>query len=360
MVITGEASASKVQDIETRLKFLVDHLEDTYDIRRKHHPSPLTYLLSSGVASADPSAISAFARRRLRWVVDLDYDTNPMDAWDLIDLGAAVSHRPNKSTLAAAYHAFAQHVGRLTASGPRPAYLFGTGPSLRLAIDRSFQDGITIVCNTIVRDAELWHHLSPSFLAAGDGVYHFGHNPHARQFRADAHRRLRESNGDTLFVYPYQFDVIVRAEFQDIEHLLVPIPRGEHTDATIDLIRNFSIPPLGNVLCDELLPLGCTVSKDVRLWGFDGRAPNDDGFWANSNRQSYPELMQSMRELHPAFFANAVPTGNEVRYVTEVHGDRLDERLTEAEGRGYTFRMLHPSWTPTFQKRFHGTDPDRA
>jgi hypothetical protein len=30
----------------------------------------------------------------------------------------------------------------------------------------------------------------------------------------------------------------------------------------------------------------------------------------------------------------------------------LDDRLSEAESRGFQFRMLHRSWTPTLQKRF--------
>jgi hypothetical protein len=108
-----------------------------------------------------------------------------------------------------------------------------------------------------------------------------------------------------------------------------------------------------NVLTILLLPLGCTLSSDVKLWGFDGRAPSDSGFWANSNRQSYPELMQANREAHPAFFADFVPKGNEAKYANEVHGDLLDERLTEAERRGFRFQMLHHTWTPTLQKRYN-------
>jgi hypothetical protein len=285
-------------------------------------------------------------------VADLDYETNPDDAWALMGLGAAITHRPDRKTLAAARQTFVDHVEGLKADGPRPVYLFGTGPSLQLANKRSFADGSVVVCNTIVRDRELWHHLAPNFLVAADALYHFGHTPHARAFRADALRRLQESNGRAVFVYPAVFDVIVRSEFKDVQSLLVPIPQGEHTDPSGDLTKRFNFPPLGNILGDLLLPLGCTLSRDVRLWGFDGRAPADSGFWSNSPRQSYPELMQGIRDSHPAFFADRIPKGNEVQYVKQVHGDQLEERLTEAERRGFQFRMLHPSWTPTFQKRY--------
>ncbi|MCV7136621.1 hypothetical protein H7J06_27005 [Mycobacterium hodleri] len=287
-------------------------------------------------------------------MADLDYESNPVDGWDLLELGSALNRRgARRKSSAIARLTFGEHIQRLKECGPRPVYLFGTGPSLQLASERQFADGITVVCNTIVRDPELWHHLNPAFFTAGDAIYHFGHNPHAQAFRADALRRLKESAGRTLFVYPAQFDVVVRSQFREVETLLVPIPYGEHEDISVDLTKRFNLPHIGNVLNCLLLPLGCTLGTDIRLWGFDGRAPSDAGFWSNSDRHTYPELMQSIRDSHPAFFAKSIPVGNEVQYVKQVHGDLLEDRLAEAERRGFQFRMLHRSWTPTLQKRYN-------
>ncbi|MFS0901224.1 hypothetical protein [Mycolicibacterium litorale] len=352
---TGDALPEKASAVEARLRFLVGHLGEPLEIQRAPAASPLDYLRSAAVVAADPRALNPVAVSRLRWVADLDHETNPDDGWDLMHLGVALrGRRVQRRAVSDARKTFVGHVRRLLAQGERPAYIFGTGPSLQRAGERDFGDGATVVCNTIVRDRDLWHHLAPAILTAGDAIYHFGENAHARAFRADALKRLLESNGRTLFVYPAMFDVVVRSEFQEVRNVLVPIPFGEHTDMTVDLTKRFSVPLVDNVLNNMLLPLGCTLSKEVCLWGFDGRGPTDTGFWANSNRQAYPELMQSIRDSHPAFFANKVPKGNEVKYVNQVHGDLLDERLTEAEGRGFTFRMLHPSWTPTLQKRFPG------
>jgi hypothetical protein len=352
LIVTGDASPAKALEVEARLRFLLTHLDNTLELRSVTKASPLAYIRNSGVAVADAAAVPAFASRRLRWVVDLDYETNLADGWALADLGVAIRRGPRRKAVAAARQILVDHVQRLNVGGPRPVYLFGTGPSLRLAGERSFSDGATIVCNTIVRDAELWHHLAPAFFVAGDAIYHFGHTPHARAFRADALRRLQESDGRTLFVYPAQFDVIVRSEFRGVQSLLVPIPNGDHTDCTVDLTKRFGLPQLENVLNLLLLPLACTLSHDVRLWGFDGRAPTDGGFWSNSDRHAYPELMQSIRDAHPAFFANKTPKGDEGQYAIKVHGDLLEYRLAEAERRGFQFRMLHHSWTPTLQKRF--------
>ena len=76
-----------------------------------------------------------------------------------------------------------------------------------------------------------------------------------------------------------------------------------------------------------LLPIATSLSKNVFLWGFDGRAPNATNFWVTSNNHSYPELMDGLRDAHPAFFNYYLPKGREGEYVTEVHGDLLDMNL---------------------------------
>jgi hypothetical protein len=355
--VTGNAPPAKTQEIEARLRFLFTHLGKPLKLRSVRRASPFAYIRSTAVVAVEADRIPSFVRRHLDTVADLDFETNRGDAQALMELGVGLTRAPLRKAVATSRMTFVNHVQRLKADGPRPVYLFGTGPSLQLARQRSFDDGPTVVCNTIVRDADLWHHLAPAVLTACDAIHHFGPTPHAQAFRADALRRLQESNGRTLFVYPDLFDVIVRSEFQEVDSLLVPIPFGEHTDITVDLTKRFGLPlhpNMLNVLTMMLLPLGCTLSTDVRLWGFDGRAPSDSGFWANSERHSYPELMPSLRDLHPAFFADFTPKGNEAKYVNQVHGDLLDERLAEAERRGFRFQMLHRSWTPTLQKRYTG------
>ena len=111
------------------------------------------------------------------------------------------------------------------------------------------------------------------------------------------------------------------------------------------------MPNLGNVLNILLLPLACSLSKSVWLWGFDGRAPDDKLFWANSSKHSYPELLPELQQEHPAFFRTFVPKDKENSYVTAVHGDELDRRLIDAERDGYEFVMMHASWTHTLNKR---------
>jgi len=235
------------------------------------------------------------------------------------------------------------------------AYIFGTGPSLAKAMDNSFNDGYRIVCNTIVRDKDLFNKLRPDFIVAGDAVYHFSHTQFARAFRQDLLQRLKEVN--TYFIYPAFFDVLVQRDFAEVSEKLIPIPIGMHDKLDINLLSKFELPALGNVLALLQLPVACTLSKNIYLWGFDGRSPYDNlnPFWANSQKHSYPELMDTLKTGFPFFFEFFVPNNNSKSYINSVHGDILGNRLSAAESRGYHFEMLHPSWTATLAKRYKGS-----
>lgn len=295
----------------------------------------------------EPAPLPRWVQKWRSGVYDIDYRRNPRDGWAWCDLAACVA--ATKPPLAAAQQTFVQRVQALRQQGLTKCYVFGTGPSLAAAAEREWDDGYRVVCNTIVRDAALWRQLNPHFIVAGDGIYHFGHTLFAHAFRRDLLARLRES--DTLFVYPARFDAIVRRELADVAPQLVPIPIGRHQHIHTDLTTHFALPNLGNVLPLLLLPLGCTLAREVGLWGFDGRAPADKLFWQNSNRHSYPELLPTLQAAHPTFFSHNVPQADPTRYVRAVHGDTLETALAAAETAGWHFAMLHHSWTETLQAR---------
>ncbi len=281
-------------------------------------------------------------------VFDIDWRANPSDGWAWIDAAAwSSSHVPD---IALSMRRFDQLRSRIqTESLPR-CYLFGTGPSLGAALRRDWSDGIRIVCNTIVRDAELWHHIRPHAVVAGDGIYHFGFTEFAQAFRHDLRARLQESPS-VPFIYPAQFDLVVRRDLRGLEGQLIPLPVGTRATVHDCFDGRFALPGLGNVLSLLLLPLGCALSKRVGLWGFDGRAPADRLFWANSSRHSYTELLPTLQVAHPAFFDHHVPKDDPEKYLRAVHGDVLDYALQQAEQAGWHFEMLHPSWTKTLAQR---------
>jgi hypothetical protein len=232
------------------------------------------------------------------------------------------------------------------------AYIFGTGPSLSNAINENWNDGYRIVCNTIVKDPVLWKHIEPHFIVAGDAIYHFAFNDFAVSFMNDLKQRMSESA--TFFVYPFHFHVFVKFFLNEFQNRLIPIPVVLRETVSKSLFSDFRIPTaIGNSLNMLLLPLACSLSKKVYLYGFDGRAPKDQLFWANSSKHSYEEKIKDIINNHPKFFDKHVPKNNEDKYVKDVHGNKLERILKEAESKGWEFKMMHSSWTETLNKRFN-------
>lgn len=292
-------------------------------------------------------------------VYNADPVRNPKAVWELAwmarHLDAAVGTLTGFSEcVRRTKTAFEAVLGR----GKSKAYVFGTGPSLGRADTFDARDGYVVVCNTIVKDPELWAHLKPDVLVAGDVLYHFSNTQYATRFRKDAIARLR--SGGCWFIYPARFDSLVKRHMAEVYEWCVPVHFGLGSRIDESLTKGWGLPcNVGNALGMLLLPVGCSLARFVGLWGFDGRAPADKLFWANSDRHSYPEELEVMRKEFPAFYNHHVPANDPLKYVRAVQGDALDHMLTEAESKGYTFEMLHESYTPTLAKRFKGASSAR-
>lgn len=365
LVVAKDPSSEKTKRVIERLHFYSKGLPRTPPLHIVNGAGFAALMLSRNVIQVDQSEVPRFYRqldRSLppgrRRIFDLDFEHNRYDGWDLCGLAQSLAGLPRADRELEARQRLDTAVRATLARKKDRVYVFGTGPSLEAARERNFSDGHVIVCNTIVRDAALWHHLNPDFIVAGDAIYHFGHTSHARAFRADLKKRLAESQGRTWFVYPDLFDAIVDREFGEVKNTLIPIPFGKHSDIGVSLSQRFELPVgLGNVLNVLLLPLACTLSRSVWLWGFDGRAPSDKLFWSNSNRHAYLEHVDELKGEHPAFFEQLVPKGQESSYVKKVHGEALEERLARAEAEGFEFVMMHFTWTETLDKRRRDRDP---
>jgi hypothetical protein len=281
-------------------------------------------------------------------IFNIDYQRNPYDGWVWHQLVEYAT--PRDESMADARERFSTCIRQLRRQSLTRSYVFGTGPSLEKALEHDWSDGYRIVCNTIVRDRKLWLHINPHIIVAADAIYHFGHTAFAKAFRRDIHDRLRET--DTLFMYDDLFHHLVMREMADCRDRLIPIPTGSHTRIDVDLTREFAAPLLGNVLPHLLLPVACTLSREVFLLGFDGRAPDDKLFWSNSSCHTYSEHMDELRAAHPAFFEFFVPSAKPTQYVEKFHGDVLDQKLSDAEAHGCRFVMMHESWTPTLNRRY--------
>ncbi|TWU34520.1 hypothetical protein [Novipirellula artificiosorum] len=307
---------------------------------------PLWYDVLLTTGGYDDAATTFPARRRPHFSVDPL--TNPLAQWgwfqgmDAIRPWAESDQRENHERLRRCFD-------QIKADPLSKAYVFGTGPSLDLAYSHDFSDGYRVVCNTICKDPELFSHLRPDVIVAGDALYHFGDSGHAVAFRNDLHDRMKE--GTTVFLYPDLFRFRIQAEFADVADRCVALPTGQGIDFTRDIAETYEFAATGNVLGQMLVPVACSLAKQVHLLGFDGRKPNDKHFWANSARVSYPGMIETMRGEYPAFYDHHVPASNPLKYVNAVQGDALSEAFDHAEGAGWQFALLSPSTSPALANR---------
>lgn len=331
-------------------EFVLDAIDCTTDERDELERRLRFYVHNDAVLLPDEPKVSHLPRLVFGKDVnqsncfDVDWRANFVDGWVWCNLTSfAYEHTPCTRISKKRFSEKAAGLQKFS-----KAYVFGTGPSLEDARERNWADGYRIVCNTIVRDKELWDHIDPHFIVAGDAIYHFGCDDFAKAFRHDLQARLVNSNA--LFLYPDMFDAIVRKTMNVDPRNLVPVPMGSHKFIHCGLQRKFSFPALGNVL-PMLLTVACSLAKHVCLWGFDGKAPGDTLFWKNSSLQHYPEHVPALQKAHPMFYNHYVPDDRPQKYIELVQGEELDHSLSVAEKEKFSFEMLHHSWTAILQKR---------
>ncbi len=332
--IEGEdITASELQEIKTRASFYGCPEIST------------VYLPDSSIPDSFP-VLSFGSTQHADTIFDIDWRLNPLDAWEWCRFSDYV--HAFSSDIEESKNTFQNWVDKVQKLSK--AYIFGTGPSLDKAIEHDWSDGYRIVCNTIVKNSEMWHHISPHIIVAGDALYHFSNEKFAKHFRHDLQLRLSESP-KCIFVYPQIFDGMVRRTMEISNSQLVPVPCGAGTDFHHTMER-FELPALGNVLGLLLLPIASYLSKNVYLWGFDGKAPSDSLFWKNSTKEHYSDDVDDLRRHHPAFYSFFCPDDKKNFYEQLNFGDLLEKAFCTAEQDGWTFTMLHPSWTSILSKRF--------
>jgi hypothetical protein len=353
------ASKSQPQKTETAIVQAFFGKSINIDSARITQHAWIAFLLGTTVLDFTPRSRTkmrlAGMHEKWYWV---NPDLEPLGAWELARaVNDTIDKKLRDDFVLASHQRFKIAANKLRQERNGVVTLFGTGPSLAFSenIAPMFKNGINVVCNTIVRDPQLWNALKPDFICAGDAIYHFSQCEHAVRFRSDLLARMSKSP-NTLFVFPELFLGIVKRDLAPILNQCIAVPWGQDPKLVIDLTTSFLLPGTGNVFNLLMYPLGTTLAKNIAFIGFDGRAPTDTLFWKNSTKHTYEEhTFAEMRQKFPAFFTEMVPTDNPTKYVQALHGTSLDMEMNAAETeKGYRHLMLHPSWTKTFNDRYPG------
>jgi hypothetical protein len=232
----------------------------------------------------------------------------------------------------------------------RKAYVFGTGPSLARATDFSYDDGVRIVCNSIVRNPDLLDHIKPHFIAASDFVFHFGPSSYAHQFRNDLIAAMVRTGAYLLI--PEQLAPLMLAHYPHIADRTIALPLTNRFDfrefsrpANVQLMERFKVRTLDSVLNLLMLPVASTLADDIFILGCDGRAPTDAAFWSHHQSSQYGGLMGTVNQTHPGFF--------EIDYLDYYarYCSHVALVIAAGEALGKRYASLVPSYIPALADR---------
>ncbi len=250
----------------------------------------------------------------------------------------------------------AENQARLAALAPRlqsqKAYVFGTGPSLGLAMDLDFSDGASIVCNAAVRNTALLDHIKPACIVAADPALHYGVSRYAAAFRehlAEAMRRY----GSYLFMPMGYYPLFVRHYPELAPRTFgVPVVPGRPENVSVDLVARYQIACYANILTLFLLPLGATLAPEVHILGCDGRSPlpgdqdgNPSPFWKHHGASEFEAIYDTLKACHPSFF----DLNYEDWYAEHCQGVAILTQKAEEAGRAVCVDT--PSYIPCLAQR---------
>ncbi|MCH8489188.1 MAG: glycosyltransferase [Oceanicaulis sp.] len=224
-------------------------------------------------------------------------------------------------------------------------YIFGTGPNLSHASAHDFSDGVTIACNSMVRNRELMDRLQPRLIVAADPIFHAGPSSYAGAFREQLIDALDRYSAD-LVVPLRDYHIYSHHLPERFADRIVGVPLETGDRPNIDLSEQLKTTSTANVLTLFLLPLATTFFEEIRIFGCDGRPLSEDNyFWKHDKSSQFNEQMTEIQKAHPAFF--------EIDYNDYylAHCKTLETWLSTGEAAGKRFTNHTPSYIPALLKR---------
>ena len=225
-------------------------------------------------------------------------------------------------------------------------YIFGTGPSLSSVMNRDFSDGVTIACNSMVRNKELLDILKPRLIVAADPIFHAGVSTYAAAFRKNLIESLDKY--DSYLIVPLRdYHIYITYMPERFRNRIAAIPYQTKSDPNLNLIENYYVTSTGNVLTLFLLPLSCTFFEEIFIAGCDGRPLEEDNyFWRHDKASQFNDQMDEIKKAHPAFFDIDYND-----YYIE-HCSVLEKWIERAEEENKNIINITPSYIPALRDRF--------
>jgi hypothetical protein len=179
--------------------------------------------------------------------------------------------------------------------------VFGTGPSLSVAIKESFEGVDTIAANSMVKNIGLLDHLRPKLFVCADPIFHAGVSTYAEEFRQQLRYALHRYC--CPLVVPERDLHIYHQYFQGDAIEVIPVPLVKKELPNYSMTNNFSVTSTGNVLTLFLLQIAFSFVDEVEIFGCDGRpAEQNSYFWGHDKSAQFNERIDDIKRAHPGFF----------------------------------------------------------
>jgi glycosyltransferase involved in cell wall biosynthesis len=229
--------------------------------------------------------------------------------------------------------------------GYETANLFLSGPMSKFYKSYDCDDGLAIVCNSVIFDEELLENIKPKIICFGDPIFHFGVSRYASAFREKL-----QSTSEKLglwIVVPFNYYRLFIHHFPHLKERTIGIPFDYENPINTNLKQKYYLNPYSNILTMLMLPLATTLARNVHVIGADGRKiSNDEYFWNFNPRTQINDKMDNIKVAHPAFFNIDY---NEYYFD---HIQKLSGFILEAEKKNKVVRSLSPSLIPSLRDRY--------
>lgn len=227
----------------------------------------------------------------------------------------------------------------------KQGYVFGTGPNLSLAADYDYSDGVSIACNSMVRNEVLMDRLRPPIIVVGDPIFHAGPSSYAAAFRRDLIHAM-DKFGSYLIVPERDHHIFMHHLPERLKKKICAIPYQQSDQPNLDLGRSFTVTSTANVLTLFLLPIAGTLFKRIGISGCDGRPLKENNyFWRHDPASQFQVELDEIKLVHPAFF--------NVDYddYYSAHCDTVEKWIIALEKAGRAVECITPSYVPALAAR---------
>ncbi|WOO40962.1 glycosyltransferase [Rubellicoccus peritrichatus] len=224
------------------------------------------------------------------------------------------------------------------------ATIFASGPSVAAYRDFSYEDSLSIVCNSVVMDGAMLDYVNARILCFADPLFHFGPSLYSHVFRQRM-RKVVEERSMWVFI-PIKYYQTLIAHVPEIADRVIALPFAKRKDFNLDIVKDPELKVTANILTYLLLPIASTFARRVELIGCDGRPlAENQYFWSFNRSTQINDQMDNIKEVHPSFFKIDYND-----YYTD-HCETLETLVHSAEASGHEVVSLTPSHIPVLQRR---------